>query len=136
MRRAACAETGGDAAQDPGPGLVEIASGGSFSGGSRVQFTADDRIVNDSYGPFGADPSHHERQGRPGLYAEMLALALREGPGIAARQDRNLAACADYGRDSLRLDPPVRGFAGVTASRPDPAVTGLLSRLLALIQPR
>lgn len=133
---AACVEAGGEVPRDAGVARIEIFSGGSFSGSSTVTVYVDDKIVTATSGPFGEGAARHAALGRPGLYAEMVAFAAKEGPKVAQRQRRTLVACEDYGTDGVRLDPAVGGFEGLSASCPDPAVTGFIDRLRAMIPAR
>lgn len=133
---AGCVGPGGQSPDDAGLARIEIFSGGSFSGSSTVTVYVDDKVVTATSGPFGEGASQHAVLGRPGLYAELVTYAAKQGPKVAQRQRRTLAACPDYGMDGVRLDPAAGGFDGLSASCPDPVVIDLLGRLRAMIAAR
>ncbi len=130
---AACVPVG-----PPGAALsfIEVSSGGAFSGSDLIRVYPDDRIEVQRSGPFGKESTDRTSQGRPGVFDAVRAVFLAEGPGVAGRQQPSDGACPDYGSDAVRAEPPIGGFAGVSAQCPDPEVQAFQRRIRDIIAGR
>jgi hypothetical protein len=125
----ACAET-----LPPPPAdmpMIEVQSGGAFSGGSTIRIRENDQVETSTRPPGGAVTTKVV-QGKPGVYAAALEKALATLPQLKQPSPEDL--CMDYGIDSVTLIPPVGGVSGIAVACPDDDVTALMDAIIALIR--
>jgi len=126
----------GTAEPPAGTAYVEVYSGSGWSGYTQTRVYADDSIGTESAPPGGTPLSRTVVQGASGTYARVADLVARRGPGAgAARKDQD-QMCMDYGTDAVTAVPPVGGFASVSASCPDEAVSALMTAVLSELSRR
>jgi hypothetical protein len=121
----------GTAEPPAGTAYVEVYSGGGWSGYTQTRVYADDRLGTASAPPGGKPQSRTVVQGAPGTYARVADLVARRGPAVLASRTETGEICMDYGRDAVTAVPPVGGFASVSVSCPDEAVSALMAAVLA-----
>lgn len=114
-------------------GRIIVQSGGGFGGSTATIVTSDDRLIVVTVAPGGSDQRQSERQGQPGVYARVLEILRREGPGVAAGLTTGKEICPDYGIDSVVTEPPRPDVPRIMAQCPDPVMTEFTARVLGAI---
>ena len=126
----ACMDSG-PSVPPSGTAVIEVASGGAFSGVVRTSIYANDVLIVVQTDMDGK----HKRsvvRGDEGVYQAALAVVLDKGPQVAAQVSRKTPGfdCQDYGSDSITVSPPIDGFSAVSANCPERKLLDLQTQIL------
>lgn len=126
--------TGQVALPPQGTPVIELYSGGSFSGSYSTSIYANDVVASAQVDQKGT-MQRKVVQGRPGVFEAALAVLRAEGPAVAkaTAHSRDTYDCMDYGRDSVSIKPAIAGFSDAIATCPEEPLLGLYRKVLATL---
>ena len=113
----------------PEDGMIELSSGGAFSGATRLVLTPDDRARTAVSGPFAGKSHETLRQLRPGAFAAVRDHILNHP---IPKSQLTTAICEDYGVDSILYRGPGREIRYAVAC-PNAAITALDGQIRAIL---
>ncbi|MEO8243026.1 MAG: hypothetical protein ABI832_11975 [bacterium] len=115
-----------------GTPVITVSSGGFF-GSVSTQIFAGDVVASRVVAPGAQTAKSSVQAGRPGVFADAVALLEREGPAIKRAVKPTAEFCMDYGTDMVQAVPPVRGFDQVSVGCPDTGVTKLIDDITGVL---
>jgi hypothetical protein len=117
-----------------GTQVIELYSGGTFSGSYSTSIYANDVVASEQIDQKGK-MQRKVVQGRPGVFEAALAVLRAEGPAAAkaTAHSRDTYDCMDYGSDSVSIKPAIPGFSDAIATCPEEPLLALHRHVLATL---